>query len=238
MLMLEGKRLVGDALAAGLEFELLLLAEEDPGGREWARRLGHGAEVRLVAQDLLEKVSVLEKSPGILALVRAPEERHLKDLKGGFPGGARALVLVVAGVSDPGNLGALARSAEAAGAVALVLVAGTVSPWNTKALRGSMGSLMRLPVLRAESAEEAAVELALRDMRQAMASTRGGASLREFDWSGPLALWVTGETGLAPAVSRRLEEVTIPMAGKVESLNVTVAGSLLLFAAGRAESSR
>ncbi|MFT7679178.1 MAG: tRNA G18 (ribose-2'-O)-methylase SpoU, partial [Planctomycetota bacterium] len=59
--------------------------------------------------------------------------------------------------------------------------------------------------------------------------------LREFDWSGALALWVTGETGVAPAVSTRLEPITIAMAGEVESLNVTVAGSLLLFAAGRAE---
>lgn len=235
MLLLEGARLVGDAQAAGLEFELLLLAEDDPSGQEWARRLGERAEVRLVAQDLLERVSALEKSPGVLALVRAPERQDLRDFKGSFPGGDQALVLVIAGVSDPGNLGALARSAEAAGATALVLVAGAVSPWNTKALRGSMGSLLRLPVIHADSAEEAAGELAQRDMRQAIAATRGGSGLRTFDWSGPLALWVTGETGLAPSVSTRLEPITIAMAGAVESLNVTVAGSLLLFAAGRAE---
>ncbi|MFT7679576.1 MAG: TrmH family RNA methyltransferase [Planctomycetota bacterium] len=235
LLLLEGARLVGDARAAGLEFELLLLAEDDPGGREWAERLGERTEVRLVEQELLERVSALEKSPGILALVRAPARRELRDLEGTFAGGDRALVLVVAGVSDPGNLGALARSAEAAGATAMVLIAGTVSPWNSKALRGSMGSLLRLPILHAESAEEAAAEFVLRNMRQAIAATRGGKGLREFDWSGALALWVTGETGVAPAVSTRLEPITIAMAGEAESLNVTVAGSLLLFAAGRAE---
>ena len=169
---------------------------------------------------------------GLLGLVPTPPAR---DLQLGCVTGAEALILVVAGIADPGNLGALARSAEAAGAEAMVIVAGGASPWNAKALRGSMGSLLRLPLFFAASAQQAAELLAGMGLRQAIAATRGGESLWDFDWKGPIALWVNGETGEAPDTGRHLEPLTIPMAGGVESLNVTVAGSLLLFAATRAQ---
>jgi tRNA G18 (ribose-2'-O)-methylase SpoU len=169
-------------------------------------------------------------SPGILALCAPPPTRRLEELD--LP--ADALVLVVAGTSDPGNLGALARSAEAAGCSLLALVAGGVSPWNPKALRGSMGSLLRLPVASFGSPREAVEALSLRGLRQVAAATRDGTPLGRFDWSGRLALWVGAESGALPPEIAALERVTIPMAGRVESLNVTVAASLLLFAAGRA----
>jgi TrmH family RNA methyltransferase len=142
-------------------------------------------------------------------------------------------LLVVAGVADPGNLGALARSAEAAGVRALILLSGGTSPWNAKALRGSMGSLLRLPVVIAEDALQVGRELGDRGIRQAVAATRGGEAPASFDWKGPIALWVGSETGTLPDSGRGLEPLTIPMSGEVESLNVTVAASLLLFAAGR-----
>jgi tRNA G18 (ribose-2'-O)-methylase SpoU len=70
------------------------------------------------------------------------------------------------------------------------------------------------------------------------AATRGGASPSDFDWTGRVALWVGSETGALPEAGSHFEGVTIPMRGSVESLNVTVAASLLLFAAGRAEEPR
>ena len=102
-------------------------------------------------------------------------------------------------------------------------------------MRGSMGSLLRLPIVRAATAEDLAAELSATGARSVTACTRGGSSWREFDWSGRIALWVGAETGLAPELTRDFDGVTIPMSGSVESLNVTVATSLLLFAAGRAE---
>jgi TrmH family RNA methyltransferase len=145
----------------------------------------------------------------------------------------RALLLVVAGVADPGNLGALARSAEAFGARALLVARGGASPWNEKALRGSMGSLLRLPVGHGTDAEAIARALAARKVRQVSAATRGGEPLESFDWRGPIALWMGSETGALPASARAFERVTIPMAGEVESLNVAVAAALLLHASGR-----
>jgi TrmH family RNA methyltransferase len=226
--LLEGDRLVEDALSAGWRPEVVLVAESrESRARELA---GRGLPVRLVADGLLDRVSALETSPGVLAIAPRPEPPPLEALVA-----ARApRVLVVAGLADPGNLGALARSAEAAGFRALVVARGGARPFGAKALRGSMGSLLRLAVHEAGGAEEIADALAAGGYRQVAAATRGGTDWRSFDWSGPLALWVGGETGIDPEVMGGFEPVTIPMQGQVESLNVTVATSLLLFAAGGA----
>ena len=115
---------------------------------------------------------------------------------------------------------------------ALCVVAGGASPWNPKALRGSMGSLLRLPVRRFESVE--ACTRALDGVRHVRAATRGATDLAAFDWADPVAIWVGSETGELPAACDGFDGVSIPMRGRVESLNVTVAASLLLYAAGRA----
>jgi TrmH family RNA methyltransferase len=226
VLVLEGDRLVDDALASGLELGVAFVAEGRP--ERAAALAARGVPVRSVEDELLARQSGLSTSPGILALARAPRDPDPSSLAPED----RALVLVVAGVADPGNLGAIARSAEAAGARALCVVEGGASPWNEKALRGSMGSLLRLPVHRFGSA--AAALAALPRHRHVRAETRGGISWRRFDWSGPLALWISSEVG-GQGGELPFERVTIPMARGPESLNVTVAASLLLFAAGRAE---
>ena len=227
LLVLEGERLIGDALGAGVALEVLLVAD-DRDLPAWVRTLDP-EHVRRVESSLLQRASALVHSPGTLALAQAPSGRELAQLE--IP--PDGLVLVVSGVADPGNLGGLARSAEAAGVAAILVVGGGVSPWNDKALRGSMGSLLRVPVVLGDSADDVARTLSARGLRQVVAATRDGAPFDAFDWSGPVALWVSGETGLEPDVLRDFERVTIPMSGSVESLNVTVAGSLLLFAARR-----
>ena len=225
--LLEGERLVTDALAAGWQLELLLVDEERGGDPE--RFVGAVGECRVVAGGLLDRVSALKAAPGVLAVASAPAPKELGSLELA----ADALVLVVAGIADPGNLGALARSAEAAGVGALCLLPGGVSPWNSKALRGSMGSLLRLPVVRAESAAQLVEQFEALGVRSVTARTRGGSNWRTADWSGRVALWVGAETGQDPDVMRAFDGVTIPMSGSAESLNVTVATSLLLFAADR-----
>lgn len=232
LIALEGDRLVDDALAARLGFDVVLVSEErEKRALELEQQR---LPVRRVAARLLERVSELSTSPGILALCARPERRVVEDVAPR----ADALALVVAGIADPGNLGALARSAEAAGCTFLALVAGGCSPWNGKALRGSMGSLLRLPVLCFGSAHEAIDALALHRFRLVCAATRGGTPLARFDWRGRVALWVGGESGSLPGPAESFERVTIPMSGRVESLNVTVAASLLLFAADRASDGR
>ncbi|HJP01881.1 MAG TPA: RNA methyltransferase [Planctomycetota bacterium] len=226
VLVLEGERLIEDALRAGLALEVVLVAEPLV---EHAARWSERAPVRPVEAGLLERVSRLETPPGMIALCPCPDPPALEALEAG----PRALVLVVAGVSDPGNLGAMARSAEAAGADALIVTQCSASPWGSKALRGSMGSLLRLPCLHGAAAAEVATLLSARGFRQVRAATRGGVDLQAMDWNGPVALWIGSETGALPEGTRAFEGVTIATATGVESLNVTVAASLLLFATGR-----
>lgn len=226
-MVLEGDRLISDALRAGVALEALLVSEERP---ELLRRWrAAGLAPRPTDPRLLRKASDLTTPPGELALTARPRPRDVAEL-------ARSdapLVLVAAGVADPGNLGAMARAAEASGCSGLVVLRGCASPWGAKALRGSMGSLLRLPVYEPGEASDAALRLRELGLRQLSAVTRGGASFETVDWRGPLALWMASETGELPEPARAFEGVTIPMRGAAESLNVAVAAGVLLFAAGR-----
>lgn len=232
LVLLEGARLVSDAADAGLALELLLVDEARADAH--AALLARATDVRVVAAGLLDRVSALETSPGVLALAARPPSRTLADLDLAPRDGVAGLGLAVAGIADPGNLGALARSAEAAGARALLVTKGGARPFGEKALRGSMGSLLRLPVIELDDAASAVAALSARGIRQAVASIASGAPYSAFDFGGPFVLWMPGEVGEAGTPLASLPHVRIPMAGRVESLNVTVAASILLFAAGRA----
>lgn len=218
--LLEGQRLVSDALHCGLELEALLVAAE---AFERSPLAGHPL-ARPADRAVLEAVSDLSTPPDHVALASAPRVSPVETLAPA----PRDLLVVLADVADPGNLGACARVAEAGGARALGLAGAGASPAGSKALRGSMGSLLRLPLVRVESA----TQLSALGWRSVVAATRGGRPLDSFDWDGPLAIWMTGETGRAQ-VDGPTESVTIPMAGAAESLNVAVATALLVFAAGR-----
>lgn len=226
LILLEGERLIDEAHRTGLGIEGLLV-DEDHADLQTRWEVA-GLHSRLVARGLLKRFGTLTQSPGCLALARVPVEPDLDELLGHLKTG---LVLVVAGVSDPGNLGAVARTAEAAGVRVLIVLPGGASPWNQKALRGSMGSLLRLPVVRPSSAGEAASTLARLGFRQVRAATRDGTDYRDIDWSGRIALWLSSETGALPAATAEFEGVSIPMRGNTESLNVGAAAAILLFAA-------
>jgi RNA methyltransferase, TrmH family len=223
LVLLEGERLVTEALGLGLAVEALVLREdlEAPAG------LAEHPALRLASAEVLDAMSALDHGPGVLALVAAPP---LLALESYAPPAGDSLLLCVSGVADPGNLGALARSAEAAGARAIAVAPGGAQPFGDKALRGSMGALLRLPVHTLDGVQS----LARSGVRSVVAATRGGRDFRSYDWRGAVALWVTGETGRAqvePPADAEL--VTIPMAGATESLNAACAATLLLFESTR-----
>lgn len=225
VVVLEGRRLVEDALAAGLELELVLVEERASGGAP--------AGARLVKDGLLDGLGGVRTSPGIVALGSAPAARGLEELEARCAGEGPLLLAVVAGVADPGNLGALARSAEAFGCDALVVVEGGARATGPKALRGSMGSLLRLDVFEVPAAAPLAAMLAGAGVTSFAAATRGGDSLWDLRIPARAALWISGETGEGLDGIGELRGVTIPMAGQVESLNAAVAGALLLHEAAR-----
>ncbi|GKU76069.1 RNA methyltransferase [Paenibacillus sp. L3-i20] len=145
-----------------------------------------------------------------------------------------ALVVVLDGVRDPGNVGTIIRSADAAGADAVVLGKGCVDLYNPKTVRSTMGSLFHLPILEGELSE-------LLPRAKASGATLVGTSLQanhscySYDWKGTTWLLMGNESeGLSPAVREQLDEaVIIPMAGRAESLNVAMATTILLFEALR-----
>ena len=140
----------------------------------------------------------------------------------------------MAGLQDPGNLGTIARSAEAFGATGLLLGERTVSPWNWKAVRASAGSLFRLPVLKVELAK-ALREIKSRDVRVLATSSHKGTPIADVDLRGPVAFIVGSEGAGVPKdmLAQADEVVAIPHAPRVESLNAGMAASILLYEAAR-----
>lgn len=225
--LLEGPHLVAEAAAAGVELiDVLATPEllESAVGRQLATRLP--LVPGTVDGEALASVLDADSPRGIAAVARLP-----RPGVAALPLVENGVYLYLAGLQDPGNLGALARSAEAAGAAGLALAPGTVTPNHPRALRASAGSLVRLPV--AVGVEAAALDrhLAPLEPRRVALATRGGESLWTADLSGALVLLLGAEgPGLPENLAASADlALTIPLAGEVESLNATVAASLVLF---------
>ncbi len=230
--LLEGPHLIGEALAAGLALEAVLATPAflaGAEGRALARSLA--APPLEVEAGLLEEMADADSPRGILAVARLPRRgaAALPVVEGG-------VYLYVEGMQDPGNLGAIARVAEAAGAAGLALSPGTVHPNHPRALRGSAGSLLRLAVATEVGPEEVAARLAAVGPRWAALVPRGGEDLYGARLGkGSLVVMVGAEgPGLSAGLLGRAEvRLTIPMAAGVESLNAAVAAAVVLFEVGR-----
>ena len=227
--LIEGERLIRDAISAGHVPELLLVAESQMASVE---DLLGTCDLRGCADGLMDGIGALKTAPGLAGIFYIPESFDLSAL-GGVVGEGPALILGVAGIADPGNLGALVRVAEAAGAAAVVIASGGARPFGPKALRGSMGSLFRMPVVEVHRLSDAVGTLDRLGFEQCVAATRGGHTLHDHPFTSRTVLWMTSETGEVPDELTSCKGITIPMGGQVESLNVTVAGALLLYAASR-----
>ena len=145
------------------------------------------------------------------------------------------LILIAAGVQDPGNMGTLVRSAEAFGAAGVLATAGTVSTWNQKALRASAGSVFRVPVVAVTTEEMAGLKARGVRLLAAVSDGEGVMEAGEIDFRGACAVMIGNEGGGLAAEWMEMcdARVTIPCPGPVESLNAAVAGSLLLYEASR-----
>ena len=150
---------------------------------------------------------------------------------------APALIVICAGLQDPGNLGTIARSAEAFGATGMLLGERTVSPWNWKAVRASAGSMFRVPTVKVVLASVLSGVKA-RGIRILATSSHKGTPISQADFRGPVALIVGNEgAGLPKAVLAQADEiVAIPQSSQVESLNAGIAASIILYEAARQRS--
>lgn len=231
LLAIEGEHLLLEAVASGLELATVFVETRREALLD---RLGvpMKAEVMSLPPEVFSSAVRTESPQGIAALVK-PRAFTLDEVLSG----PRPLILVAAGLQDPGNLGTLIRSAEAFGASGYVTLPGTVSPENQKALRASAGSIFRLPGITLCESHIFSV-LAERGIRTIAAVAAEGRPLAEHDLTGPCALIVGNEGGgIAPEVLRCADAcVTIPTPGPVESLNAAIAGSILLYEAARQRS--
>ncbi len=249
IILLEGVRLIEDALGAGVHFETVAYS---PALESTGRGLAlldalesvpcRGA---FVSKQVMDAISDTESPQGVVALVTRP---HF-ELDQAFAG-KKHLIVIADRLQDPGNLGTIIRAAEASGATALITTRHTVDPFNHKALRASMGSALRLPIVTDARREE--VDALCRKKKIKLVATRPehtrppgvieDAALveqiriyTESDLTVSLALILGSEAdGLSKDASSRADEfVHIPMARAVESLNVAAAAAILLYEAAR-----
>jgi TrmH family RNA methyltransferase len=232
LLAIEGEHLLEEAVRSGIVVRTLFLTERQkvPAG------VGDAEVVRL-SSDVFASAVETRTPQGIAALVALPAFR-LTDI---VMRQESALIVIAAGLQDPGNMGTIVRSAEAFGASGVITTPGTVSVWNQKALRASVGSVFRMPVVTAtrEEIRKLAKESGIRLLAAVGANGDGVLRAQDVSLSEPTAFLIGNEgAGLAREwMELATGRITIPCPGPVESLNAAVAASLLLYEASRQRSS-
>ena len=255
MMLLDGGRMIEEALDADVRVEEIFLQEnpeQEEGEREeedFLRRVrGEGnARVTEVSARVLRKLSDLPSTRGVVALA-PPPHRALGSLTPSkktpssnitrvtakhAPNGSSAessLFLLLDDVQDPANVGAILRSGEAFGVAAALLTPGCAWPFSPRALRASAGSAFRLPVCAPVTADEAVAWARRHGIALAGAEAHGGDAPESLAALRPLALVIGSEGhGISPEIASALDRrVTLPLSGRVESLNAAVAAGVLL----------
>ena len=244
----EGVRMIEEAIRSRIKIHALFVrASSATKSDRLLEQMGKHTETLLLPNEVFDSAVDTEHPQGVAALVKISEPDLASALQS-----APALVVIAAGIQDPGNLGTLLRSAEAFGASAMVSVEGSVSHWNPKVVRASAGSIFRLPLLKSTS-REVVPELRGREMRllgllapgdksalhERDGSARAPRWIQECNLTGSCALFIGNEgAGLPSGLAREMDEfIAIPQA-KVESLNAGVAASIALYEARRQRSAK
>jgi RNA methyltransferase, TrmH family len=232
--VIDGPTLLAEALDAGTRVDEVVAAPGCPDDL-LARAAAAGATVRRTRAGDLARVVDTVTPQGVAAVARIPGTSPAEAAAGAGP-----LALVLVSVGDPGNAGTLMRSAEAAGAGAVLFCDDAVDPFGPKCVRSSAGSLFRLAVVRACRWGDAAGALAAAGVRTVATLARGAPPYDDADLADPVAVVLGSEAhGLPDHVAAGADAaVTIPMAGRAESLNVAMAGTILCFEAARQRRSR
>lgn len=234
--LLEGPHLLEEAWRSNVEVALVMVASDAANDRFAAhvsRAAAHGARVVTVPPSILEAVSPVPGPSGIVAIARVRRALMPDVLQARPP-----LLLVLEGVQDPGNVGAIIRAAEGCGATGVIAGPGCADPFGWKAVRGTMGSIFRLPVITVR--DWPPVLNTLRDEAVRLIATvpRGGTALTQANLDGPAAILLGGEgPGLSEVVLAAADErLSIEMRAPVESLNVAISAALILYEASRQRS--
>jgi TrmH family RNA methyltransferase len=235
LLALEGIHLVAEAIRSGVHLQTVFVAQGHEQllaevGIDETHEAEGGPEILAVPFEILAS-AVSTESPQPIAALAHPKHWPWAEL---LNSKETALIVVLSGIQDPGNLGTILRSAEAFGATGVLCLTGTVSRWNAKAMRASAGSAFRLPVI-ATSESKCFQHLREAGVRILATMAHEAAPLGETDLAGPVALVIGSEGGglSAETAAQCDARITIPCPGPVESLNAAVAASVLLYEASR-----
>lgn len=230
--LLDGWHLLQDAVAAGLVLDWVAVdeARTAPHADLLDRLATRGTPVVQVTSTVMDAMSPVRVHTGVVSIAQRPSI-DARTLIAPSP----ALVVGAVGIQDPGNVGAIVRAADAAGATGVLLDAQTADPWGWKALRASMGSMFRVPVLRTETVIDEIERWATSGLTLVATDPHHGVSMYDVDLRQPLVLLLGGEGSGLPAalLDRAAARVRIPMRPAVESLNVAVAAALLVYEASR-----
>ena len=236
LIFIEGLRLSEEAHRSNLDIEAVIASEELLRKERAAAVINElsrvSKRVASVSEKLLESISWTKTPQGIVVLAQRPEsseERLAKNLN------ANSLLVVLHQINNPVNVGAILRTAEAAGATGVITTTNTSDPFSPKSLRGAMGSAFRLPIWSGVSFEEMIEWCRKRAIRSVCADAEASTAYTEINWTKANALILGPEsTGFtAEELVHAEQRVRIPMKGAAESLNVSVAGGILLFEAAR-----
>jgi TrmH family RNA methyltransferase len=234
---IEGPNLIEEALRAGLRLACVFVAEGAEGLLE-VLPLPPQTEILLLPKALLDSALTTEAPQPVAALI-APPDWSWARLLGGHRKSA-PLLLVLAGLQDPGNLGAILRSGEAFGCSGVLSLPGTVSAWNPKAVRASAGSVFRVPLLAATAEEcfDRLRDAGVTILATCTSAVEGALPAEEVNFTRPVALIIGNEGSGVPAelAAQADGAVTISCPGPVESLNAAVAASVLLYEVSRQRS--
>ena len=221
----EGFHLLDEALAAGLEIGAVMVSESRAASVEMDRLK---PVPRIVKDSVFNSLSSTETPQGVLSLVRL-KQWSLDDTKGEGP----ALILVLDEIQDPGNAGAMARAAEAFGASGIVFLKGSVHAHNPKCLRGSAGSLFRLPHVERVETEALHDFFGANGIALYAAEGKAEQTLDQAAFSGSCAIAIGSEgRGISRALAAKATMLRIPTM-HVESLNASVAAGVMLYEASR-----
>ncbi len=224
-ILLEGERLIADSLSAGTPPALFFFTPEAEARypQLLAQVAQTDAQLLRLPEHLFAQISDTVTPQGVLAVTPIPV----------IPPGDRGLALILDGVRDPGNLGAILRTAAAADVDQVIVLPGVTDPWSPKALRAGMGAHFRIAIRLASSPTDA--KAWLDGYAIYFADAHAAHRYTQVDWTPPSALILGGETERARIIDLwpDVQPIAIPMAREIESLNVAVAGGVILYEAVR-----
>jgi len=241
-ILLDGPHLIQEALACDIPIDIAAFSERQldnalsPLARLAQDVRKQGGRPLIVTEPVLAAMSPVQQPAGVVAIARA-RGADVRVVFAATHSGVTPLpiVIVLAGLQDPGNVGAIVRTAAGFGAAGVVAIEGTANPFSWKALRGSMGGTFRLPIAARGTLSDVIDDAGQEHVRLVAAVPHGGVPLPQLAFNEPIAIILGSEGGgvSQTAIAAAQETVTVPMRAPVESLNVAIAAAVILYEASR-----